>query len=54
VEDHGAFYLASDGKSVAEFLTLLDVGCRRPLVKISTDSGGVRTVTVGNQSVTLN
>jgi hypothetical protein len=54
VEDHGAFYLANDGKSTAEFLTLLDVGCKRPNVTISTGSGGVRTVTVGGQSVTLN
>ncbi|TFW36004.1 heparinase II/III domain-containing protein [Massilia horti] len=52
-EDHGAFYLANDGKSTAEFLTLLDVGCRRPTVNITT-TNGVRTVTVGSQSVTLN
>lgn len=32
---------------------LLDVGCKRPPVTVST-SGGVRTVTVGGQSVTLN
>ena len=30
VEDHGAFALANDGKSPAEFLVLLDVGCKRP------------------------
>jgi hypothetical protein len=53
VEDHGAFYLKNDGTSVAEFLTLVDVGCRRPAVNITT-SGTVRTVTVGAQSVTLN
>jgi hypothetical protein len=53
VEDHGAFYLQNDGTSVAEFLTLVDVGCRRPAVNITT-SGTVRTVTVGAQSVTLN
>jgi hypothetical protein len=53
VEDHGAFYLPNDGKSVAEFLVLLDVGCKRPEVKVST-SGTVRTVTVAGQSVTLN
>ena len=53
VEDHGAFYLPNDGKSVAEFLVLLDVGCKRPEVKIGT-SGTVRTVTVAGQSVTLN
>jgi hypothetical protein len=28
-EDHGAFYLKNDGKSVGEFLVLLDVGCKR-------------------------
>jgi Domain of unknown function (DUF4962)/Heparinase II/III-like protein len=53
VEDHGAFYLANDGKSVAEFLVLLDVGCKRPEVQVAT-SGTVRTVTVAGQSVTLN
>jgi hypothetical protein len=52
-EDHGAFYLKNDGTSVAEFLTLVDVGCMRPVVTISA-SGNVRTVTVGTQSVTLN
>lgn len=53
VEDHGAFYLPNDGKSVAEFLVLLDVGCKRPAVQVAT-SGTVRTVTVAGQSVTLN
>jgi hypothetical protein len=52
-EDHGAFYLKNDGKSVAEFLTLVDVGCKRPSVTTTT-TGSVRTVTVGTQSVTLN
>jgi hypothetical protein len=52
-EDHGAFYLKNDGKSVAEFLTLVDVGCKRPNVTTTT-TGTVRTVTVGTQSVTLN
>jgi hypothetical protein len=51
-EDHGAFYLKNDGKSVAEFLVLLDVGCKRPAVNVTT-SGTTRTVTVGTQSVTL-
>lgn len=51
-EDHGAFYLKNDGKSVAEFLVLLDVGCKNPAVKIAT-SGTTRTVTVGSQTVTL-
>jgi hypothetical protein len=53
IEDHGAFAQANDGKSPAEFLVLLDVGCKRPLVNIVTN-GGVRTVTVAGQSVTLN
>lgn len=53
VEDHGAFYLKNDGKSTAEFLVLLDVGCKKPAVSIS-GSGTARTVTVAGQSVTLN
>jgi hypothetical protein len=53
VEDHGAFYLKNDGKSTAEFLVLLDVGCKRPVVAISA-ANGVRTVKVGSQAVTLN
>jgi hypothetical protein len=53
VEDHGAFYLKGAANTVAEFLVLLDVGCKRPLVNIAS-SGGVRTVTVAGQSVTLN
>jgi hypothetical protein len=53
IEDHGAFYLQGAANTVAEFLVLLDVGCKRPVVNI-TASGSVRTVTVGSQSVTLN
>ncbi|WP_312515676.1 heparinase II/III family protein [Massilia sp.] len=53
VEDNGAFYLKNDGKSTAEFLVLLDVGCKRPEVKIGA-SGSVRTVTVNGQTVSLN
>jgi hypothetical protein len=52
-EDHGAFYLKNDGKSAAEFLVLLDVGCKRPTVKVE-GAGTARTVTVGSQSVTVN
>jgi hypothetical protein len=52
-EDHGAYYLKGAANTTAEFLTLLDVGCRRPTVNITT-SNGVRTVTVGSQAVTLN
>jgi hypothetical protein len=53
VEDHGAFYVKSDGKSVAEFLVLLDVGCTRPIVTTTRNSGGV-SVTVGNQTLNIN
>ena len=53
VEDNGAFYLKNDGKSTAEFLVLLDVGCKLPEVKIGA-SGSVRTVTVNGQTVSLN
>jgi hypothetical protein len=52
-ESHGAFYLKNDGKSVAEFLVLLDVGCKRPTTKVSA-SGTTKTVTVGTQSFNLN
>jgi len=53
IEDHGAFYLKNDGKSTAEFLVLLDVGCQRPAVKV-TGSGSSRTVTVGTQTYMFN
>jgi hypothetical protein len=52
-EAHGAFYLKNDGKSVGEFLILLDPGCKRPAVKVAA-SGSGRSVTVGSQSVTVN
>jgi hypothetical protein len=52
-EDHGAFYLKNNGQSTAEFLVLLDVGCKRPAVNVA-GSGTSRTVTVGSQSVNLN
>jgi hypothetical protein len=51
-EDHGAFYLKGAGGQTAEFLVLLDVGCKRPAVAINT-SNGVKTVTVGSQSVAV-
>ena len=51
-EAHGAFTLKGDGKSPAEFLVLLDVGCKNPAVNISA-SGSTRTVQVGAQSVIL-
>ncbi|SFD06436.1 DUF4962 domain-containing protein [Massilia yuzhufengensis] len=53
VEDHGAFYLKANANAAAEYLVLLDVGCKKPSVNI-TSAGAVRTVTVGGQSVTLN
>lgn len=53
VEDHGAFYLRGAANTTSEFLVLLDVGCRRPLVLIRNIGTG-RVVTVGSQSVTLN
>jgi len=52
-ESHGAFYLKNDGKSVGEFLVLMDVGCKRPTVKIAA-SGTGRAVTIGSQTVTIN
>jgi hypothetical protein len=50
VEDHGAFYLKGAANATAEFLVLLDVGCRRPYVTVV----GRSLVTVGAQTVTLN
>jgi hypothetical protein len=52
-ESHGAFYLKNDGKSVGEFLVLMDVGCKRPTVKVAA-SGTGRAVTVGTQTITIN
>jgi hypothetical protein len=51
-EDHGAFYLKNDGGSEAEFLVLLDVGCKRPRVTVKS-AGGRRMVTVGGQAYTF-
>ena len=53
IEEHGAFTQQTDGTAPAEFLVLLDVGCQRPVVTITT-FGGVRTVNVGGQALTLN
>ena len=53
VEDHGAFYQRGNANQTVEYLVLLDPGCKKPAVNITT-SGSVRTVTVGGQSVTLN
>jgi hypothetical protein len=49
-EDHGAFTLKNDGVAPAEFLVLLDVGCKRPRVRVERD-GGRRKVTVAGQGV---
>ena len=51
-EDHGAFYLKNDGQSPAEFLVLLDVGCRHPDVSVVAKGAG-RTVTVAGQRFTF-
>ena len=48
LEDHGAFTLKNDGRSAAEFLVLLDVGCKRPRVSVD-DAGSRRIVTVAGQ-----
>ena len=53
IEDHGAFYLKANANTTAEYLVLLDPGCKKPAVNVST-SGSVRTVTVGGQTVTIN
>jgi Heparinase II/III-like protein/Domain of unknown function (DUF4962) len=52
-EAHGAFYLKNDGKSVGEFLILMDVGCKRPAVKLGA-SGSTRSFSIGTQTVNLN
>ena len=48
-EDHGAFYLKGEGGAVAEFLVLLDVGCKRPRVTVG-KADGRRTVKVAGQA----
>ena len=50
VETHGAFVRSADQK--AEFIVLLDVGCKRPSVSLTTTSTG-RTLKVGTQSILL-
>jgi hypothetical protein len=52
-EGHGAFAVKSDGKGTAEFLVLLDVGCKNPAVKITANGNASRTVQVGAQTVVL-
>jgi hypothetical protein len=56
VEDHGAFTLANDGKAPAEFLVVLDIGCKQSAITQGSSGSGaslVRTVTVGGQTITL-
>ncbi|HEU4851061.1 MAG TPA: heparinase II/III family protein [Telluria sp.] len=50
VETHGAFVTPS--KTSAEFLMLLDVGCKRPNVTM-TETSTSRTFVIGSQSVTV-
>jgi len=52
-ESHGAFYLKNDGKSVGEFLVLMDVGCKRPTVKVAAAGTG-RSITIGSQTISIN
>ncbi len=49
-EDHAAFTLPS--ATSAEFFVLLDVGCKRPAVKLTPTSAGW-TVTIGTQSIPI-
>jgi hypothetical protein len=44
--------LDNDGKAPAEFLILLDIGCKRPSASVS-GSGAARTVTVAGQRFTF-
>jgi hypothetical protein len=50
IEDHAAFTRPSSTKG--EFLVLLDVGCKKPAVKLTTASTS-RQLTVGSQTITL-
>ena len=50
VEDHGAFKRATAAS--AEFLMLLDVGCKNPVVSLTATSSG-RTLKVGGYSIGL-
>lgn len=51
VEDHAVFVKNAAATS-AEFIVVLDVGCRHPAISLTATSSG-RTLTVGAQSVTL-
>ncbi|MFD2366069.1 DUF4962 domain-containing protein [Pseudoduganella sp. GCM10020061] len=49
VESHGAF-VANSALTSAEFLVLVDVGCKKPAVTVTNTSNG-RTVSIGGQSI---
>ena len=50
VEDHGAF--KRDTATSAEFLMLLDVGCKNPVTSLTAASSG-RTLTVGGYAINI-
>lgn len=50
-EDHGAFVKTAASTS-AEFLVVLDVGCKRPTISLTTTATG-RSLTVGQQTLVL-
>ncbi|MGK5036639.1 DUF4962 domain-containing protein [Janthinobacterium sp. LB3P118] len=50
-EDHGAFVKTVTAKS-AEFIVLLDVGCKRPKTTLTSTQTG-RVLTVGAQTITI-
>lgn len=51
VEDHAA-YVSSAARTTQEFLMLVDVGCKRPALSLSTSTTG-RTLRVGSQTLML-
>lgn len=50
-EEHGVFVKSAAALS-GEFLTVLDVGCKKPVIKLGSN-GTARTLSVGKQVVTL-
>jgi len=51
VEDHGAFVKTVAAKT-AEFIVLLDVGCKRPVTQLTTTATG-KVLKVGAQTITI-
>ncbi|MBB3119610.1 heparinase II/III domain-containing protein [Pseudoduganella violacea] len=51
VENHGA-YVKTAAATSAEFLVVLDVGCKRPAVTLTNTASG-RTLTIGTQTLNL-